>query len=76
MSISVVNMTPKDLSSETYQDSEPNLAVDPVHPALIAASAFTPDPDANASDAPIYVSKDGGQTWELRSVVPYCNGIT
>jgi len=76
MTISVVNMTPKELSSETYQDSEPNLAVDPVHPALIAASAFTPDPDPNASDAPIYVSKDGGQTWRLRSVVPYCNGIT
>jgi hypothetical protein len=76
MSVSVVNMTPEHLSDETYQDSEPNLAVDPVHPALIAASAFTPDPDPNASDAPIYISKDGGHTWGLRSIVPFCNGIT
>lgn len=76
MAISVVNMIPYSLSGETNQDSEPNIAVDPANPSLIAASAFTLDPDPNATHAPIYVSGDGGITWSLHSIVPYCQGIT
>lgn len=72
----LVNMIPQVLSGETNDDTEPNLAVNPVQPQIIAASAFTPDPDPAATNAPIYVSKDGGQTWSLKSIVPYCSGIT
>jgi hypothetical protein len=76
MAITVVNMIPESFSGETNQDSEPNVAVNPADPALIAASAFTRDPDPNATHAPIYVSSDGGGTWSLHSIVPYCEGIT
>ncbi len=65
----IVNMIPKSLSSETNQDSEPTLAVNPVNPLQIAASAFTPDP-GGGNLAPIYVSTDGGNTWLLNSIVP------
>src|SRR5271168_3411234 len=65
----IVNMIPKSLSSETNQDSEPTLAVNPANPLQIAASAFTPDP-GGGNLAPIYVSTDGGNTWVLNSIVP------
>lgn len=65
----IVNMIPKSLSSETNQDSEPTLAVNPANPQQIAASAFTPDP-GGGNLAPIFVSTDGGNTWVLNSIVP------
>jgi len=67
--IAIVNIIPNSLSGETNQDSEPNLAVSPANPLLIAASAFTPNP-AGAGDAPIFVSTDGGNTWSLQAIVP------
>jgi hypothetical protein len=71
----VVNMIPNSLSGETNQDSEPSIAVNPSDPRKIAASAFTPDP-LNGSNAPIYVSNDGGSTWTLNSIVPSVAGST
>jgi hypothetical protein len=65
----IVNMTPASLSGETNQDSEPNIAVDPANPATIVATAFTPDP-LGGSNAPVYVSGDGGLSWQLRTIVP------
>src|SRR5262245_19418164 len=67
--ITVVNIIPKALSYETEQDSEPNLAVNPANPMQIVASAFTPNPDGH-SNAPIFVSNDGGNTWVLNFIVP------
>jgi FG-GAP-like repeat len=67
--IKIVNMIPASLSAEAMQDSEPNLAVDPVHPMNIVATAFTPAPMGGAN-APIYVSTDGGSTWSLQTIVP------
>jgi hypothetical protein len=74
-SISVVNMIPASLSGESHQDSEPNIAVNPERPADIVATAFTPAP-LGGSFAPIYVSTNGGATWELRTVVPGNSGMT
>ena len=65
----VVNMVPKALSREHNQDSEPTIAVNPANPLEIVGTAFTPDPMGGAL-APIYVSRDGGNTWSLNSIVP------
>ena len=67
--VTVVNMIPISLSNETNRDSEPNVAVNPVNPQLIAASAFTPDP-AGSGNGPIFVSTDGGNTWALIIKLP------
>src|SRR5262249_61358357 len=67
--ITVVNIIPKSLSGDKNQDSEPNLAVNPSNPQQIAASAFTPDP-LGGVNAPIFVTSDGGQTWQLNPIVP------
>lgn len=69
MKISLINMIPKSLSSETNQDSEPDLTVNPSNTQQMAASAFTLDP-SGGPNAPIFVSKDEGNTWALNSILP------
>lgn len=69
MRVEVINMVPHSLSGEDQMDSEPNITVNPAHPKLMAASAFTPDP-LLSGNAPIYVSKNGGQTWALSVMLP------
>jgi hypothetical protein len=71
--ITVLNIIPNALSGESNQDSEPNIAVNPANPKEIAISAFTPDP-MGGSNAPIFVSTDGGSTWALNSIVPSIAG--
>jgi len=70
----VVNMTPNSQSNEVGNDAEPNLAVNPANPSQIAATAFTPCPTAG-TNAPIYVSVDGGNTWNLNCIVPGGNSV-
>lgn len=67
--ITVVNVIPSSLSGETAQDSEPNLTINPADPNQIAISAFTPDP-LGGSNAPIFISTNGGVGWTLNSIVP------
>jgi hypothetical protein len=67
--ITLVNMIPKALSGEAWQDSEPSIAVNPNDPTRIVGTAFTPDPFGGDA-APVYVSEDGGLSWVLRSTVP------
>src|SRR5215472_10034161 len=67
--IHIVNMIPASMSGESHQDSEANLAVNPQNTNDMVATAFTPAP-MGGSNAPIYVSTDGGTTWSLRTVVP------
>jgi hypothetical protein len=67
--ILIINMIPKSLSRETNQDSEPSLSVNPDNPQQIVGTAFTPDP-MSGSLAPVYVSTDGGNSWQLNSIVP------
>ena len=74
--VTVVNMIPFAQSTETNQDSEPNLSVNPSNPLQIAGSAFTPNPTSATGAAPIFVSTDGGATWTLNNIVPSANGMT
>ena len=75
--VRIVNMIPAGMSGETFQDSEPNIAVNPERPTEMVGSAFTVAPLSLAaaqmgsgSFSPIYVSTDGGSTWALRNIVP------
>lgn len=72
----VVNMIPSGLSNETWQDSEPNLAVNPQNSRQVVGSAFTPNPSGDRSLAPIFNSTDGGNTWVLNNIIPSRNGMT
>jgi len=70
----LVNMVPNPRSGETNQDAEPTITVDPRNHARLVGSAFTWDnltqgPNVTAN-APIYVSLDRGNTWNLSFIVP------
>jgi hypothetical protein len=67
--VNVVNMIPQSSSAETNQDSEPNLAVNPANPKEIAGTAFTPSPNKNSKNSPIFYSSNGGQTWALKDLI-------
>ena len=67
--ISVVNMIPNLSSGETNQDSEPNLAVNPSNTKEMAATAFTPSPNAGSTNSPVFYSNNGGNTWSLLDII-------
>jgi hypothetical protein len=71
--VTVVNMIPRSLSRETNQDSEPSITANPANPLEIVGTAFTPDP-MGGGFAPIFFSTDGGNTWQLNSIVPSAAG--
>ena len=49
--------------------TQPNVSVNPSNRMQIAASAFTPDP-GGSGNGPIFLSNDGGRTWNLSIVLP------
>jgi len=69
--VKLVDVIPKMYSSESHGDMEPNLAVDPENPRHMVLSAFTPCPPLiSTTNAPIYFSTNGGETWHLNCIVP------
>jgi hypothetical protein len=66
-SVRLVNMIPNSSSGEIYQDSEPQVAVNPSNPDEIVATAFTA---ALGGAGPLYLSTDRGNTWSFRYLVP------
>ena len=74
--VKVVNMIPQSSSSETGNDAEPNIAVNPSKPTDIVGTAFTRNPTGAFNRAPIFVSSDEGSTWALNNIVPSGNGMT
>jgi hypothetical protein len=67
--ITVVNIIPNSSSGERNQDSEPSIAVNPANPLEIAATSFTPSPNAGSQNSPIFFSSDGGNTWSLLDLI-------
>ncbi len=70
LQVKLVDLIPASLSGETNQDSEPFLAVQTANPQVMVASAFTPNPVSSSSNAPVYVSQDGGNSWVLNAITP------
>lgn len=72
--ISVVNIVPATRSDETFQDCEPNIAVNPNNPREIAITAFSLDDPHGTTMlgnlAPLYYSNDGGATWATSNIIP------
>src|SRR5438874_6792535 len=68
--VKLVDVIPASLSGETNQDSEPFLAIQTANPQIMVASAFTPNPVSSSSNAPVYVSQDGGNSWVLNAITP------
>ncbi len=72
--LNLVNMVPAARSGEVNQDSEPSLTINVREPRQLAASAFTWDnlkgTPMVGPNAPIYVSDDGGASWDLAYSVP------
>src|SRR2546426_9370422 len=61
-----VDLIPRSLSGETWQDAEPFLALYASNPKLMAASAFTPHPRGSQSaTAPLFVSDGCGDSLTL-----------
>ncbi|MFZ0821626.1 MAG: hypothetical protein WAM91_16295 [Candidatus Acidiferrales bacterium] len=74
--VKLVDAIPTLYSGESHNDMEPNLSVDPEDPRHMVLTAFTPCPPLiSTSNAPIYFSKDGGDTWHLNCIVPGNNPI-
>lgn len=73
--VTVINMIPRALSSETGQDSEPMITVNPTNHDHIVGTAFTRNP-MGGNLAPIYISLDGGHAWTLNSIVPAGGSMT
>jgi hypothetical protein len=78
--LTLVNMVPPKRSGEVNQDSEPSLTINRRNPEQLAASAFTWDNLKGSPmigpNAPIYVSVDGGQSWDVAFCVPSAAGAS
>jgi hypothetical protein len=69
--VKLVDTIPRLYSGEARNDMEPNITVNPENPREIVLTAFTPCPPLISTvNAPIYFSKDGGDTWHLNCIVP------
>lgn len=68
----VSNTNPNLATTDTANDGEPSIAVDPNNTNQIVISAFSGSWGANA---PIWESNDGGNTWTERFTVPVPPGL-
>lgn len=71
--VTVVDAIPNNMSDETFNNTEPFIAVDPTNPLTIVTSPFMLTP-MGSSNGPLLVSYDGGNTWIARNVIPSCSG--
>src|ERR1019366_8423695 len=69
--VQLVDVIPLLYSNESSSDSEPNVAVNPANPMDVVITAFTTCPLLiSTTDAPLYYSLDGGNTWQLNCILP------
>jgi hypothetical protein len=64
MSISIVDIIPASQSSETGQNAEPSLAVNPANPLQMVATTFGGNEIVSGSTLqPYWISTNGGTAW-------------
>jgi hypothetical protein len=68
----VSNSDPTLTNTDTFNDGETTIAINPANPNEIVISAFSGNWGANA---PIWNSTDGGNTWTKRFTVPVPTGL-
>ena len=68
----VSNTNPNLVNTDTANDGEPSIAIDPNNPNQIVLSAFSGSWGANA---PVWQSADGGSTWTEQFTVPVPPGV-
>ena len=68
----VSNTNPNLVNTDTANDGEPSIAVDPNNTSRIVISAFSGSWGANA---PLWESNDGGSTWTEQSTIPVPPGL-
>jgi len=68
----VSNTDPNLTNTDTFNDGETTIAINPANPSEIVISAFSGNWGANA---PIWHSTDGGNTWTKRFTVPVPTGL-
>ncbi len=66
----VVNVIPADASSESNDDFQPCLAVDPGLPSAMVVTAYSPAQSSARGSAPYFLSEDGGENWQALSNIP------
>jgi hypothetical protein len=70
----VVNNTDPNLTNtDTFNDKETSITVNPAHPNEIVVTAFS---GSWAADAPLWHSTDGGNIWTKQFTIPASPGIT
>jgi len=75
----VVSNTDRHLqNTDTFRNSEPGIAINPLHPNQIVISAFSGAwalPDGSPSNSPLWYSKSGGAVWTKVFSIPAPNNV-
>lgn len=63
----VVDMIPRWFSNESYQNSEPSLAMNPRDPHILASASYAAGANfcRRGVQVPVFFSQDGGDTWAI-----------
>jgi len=72
--VQVVDIIPPSMNSESQNNPEPFIAVDPANNQIIAVSAFITTP-AGSMNGPLMVSTDGGAHWSPNNILPSAAGF-
>src|SRR5207244_11057076 len=75
----VVSNTDRHLqNTDTFRNSEPGIAINPLHPNQIVITAFARAwalPDGSPSNSPLWYSKSGGAVWTKVFSIPAPNNV-
>lgn len=75
----VSNTDPTLASTDTFGDSEPAIAINPINSSQVVVTGFSgftwSNPGGSTSSAPLWYSNDGGSTWTKAYTIPSPDGV-